>query len=166
MRLLSKTAFTLIELVMVIVIIGLLAAIIVPRFTKQRDKAAFNATLANFLTLKQAIELYYIESGKAPIQENDLKELYEEGFLHNDKQYLRKIPLNMLNNPPANNVNANKESEMFSGWKYRCDVYVGGEELCLLDIQLSDDEVEKYLDMLIKLSTDYGPDFRVLDIKP
>jgi len=89
----AKKAFTLIELVMVIVIIGLLAAIIVPRFTAQRKEAALNATIANFLILKQAIEMYYIETGKAPEPsciENCLKELYEpeDGGRNTFEKYL------------------------------------------------------------------------------
>ena len=64
--------FTLIEMVMVLVIIGILAAIIVPQFNVQMDAARQAQTQANLSTLRSAIALYYKLSGYYPAQLSDL----------------------------------------------------------------------------------------------
>jgi len=63
----NRKAFTLIELVMVLVIIGLLAAIIIPRFSTYRLTASLTATHANLHIIKKALKLYYIENGELPL---------------------------------------------------------------------------------------------------
>ena len=53
-----KRGFTLVEIVLVIVLIGILAAIIVPKFAGQTGKAKIAATKANIESLRSAIRLY------------------------------------------------------------------------------------------------------------
>jgi type II secretion system protein G len=55
----GKGAFTLIELVMVIVVIGVLASIIIPKFVSQVTQAQIASTKANLQALRSAVELYY-----------------------------------------------------------------------------------------------------------
>lgn len=62
----SNQSFTLVELVMVMVIVGLLAAIIIPNFTGQKDQAAIATTKANLENLRTAIALYYAQEGTYP----------------------------------------------------------------------------------------------------
>ena len=57
-RELRKRGFTLVEIVLVIVLIGILAAIVVPKFTGQSDKAKIAATKANIESIRSAIRLY------------------------------------------------------------------------------------------------------------
>ena len=59
-------AFSLVELVIVIVIIGLLAAIAVPRFQQGASGADSAALTSNLRTLREALELYKVEHGKYP----------------------------------------------------------------------------------------------------
>lgn len=54
--------FTLIELMIVIAIIGILAAIAVPNFTQARKKAKLKACVANMSTMDSALEQYMMEN--------------------------------------------------------------------------------------------------------
>ena len=56
-----KSAFTLVEIMIVVAIIGLLAAIAIPNFVKARTTAQTNACIANLKQIQGAIEL--IKSG-------------------------------------------------------------------------------------------------------
>ena len=54
-----RSGFTLIELLIVIVIIGILAAIAIPKFGKTREKAYFKAMQSDLRNLVASQELYY-----------------------------------------------------------------------------------------------------------
>ena len=54
-----RSGFTLIELLIVIVIIGILAAIAIPKFGKTREKAYFKAMMSDLRNLNAQQEIYY-----------------------------------------------------------------------------------------------------------
>ena len=54
-----RTGFTLIELLIVVVIIGILAAIAIPKFTSTREKAFLSAAKADLRNLASLQEVYY-----------------------------------------------------------------------------------------------------------
>ncbi len=54
-----RKGFTLIELLIVVVIIGILAAIAIPKFSKTREKAYFSAMKSDLKNLMSAEEIYY-----------------------------------------------------------------------------------------------------------
>jgi len=56
-----RQGFTLIELLIVIVIIGILAAIAIPKFSKTREKAFVKAMTSDLRNLATQEELYYNE---------------------------------------------------------------------------------------------------------
>jgi prepilin-type N-terminal cleavage/methylation domain-containing protein len=67
MKKLSKKGFTLIELMIVVAIIGILAAIAIPKFADLIEKSKEGATKGNIGSLKSAISIYYgNESGIWP----------------------------------------------------------------------------------------------------
>lgn len=60
----KKKGFTLIELIIVIAILGILAAIAIPRYNKSKEKATETAHKANIEMLKSAAQLRELDSGK------------------------------------------------------------------------------------------------------
>ena len=60
----SRNGFTLIELLMVVVIIGLLAAIAIPKFTNTKEKAYVAAMKTDLRNLATAEEAFFYDSSK------------------------------------------------------------------------------------------------------
>lgn len=73
--------FTLIELMIVIAIIGILAAIAVPNFNRARSQAKKKACVSNMKTIEGAVELYLMEKNVGNGQNVDIKTLKSEGYL-------------------------------------------------------------------------------------
>ena len=57
--------FTLVEIMIVVAIIGLLAAIAIPNFIKARETAEKNACIANLKQLQGAVQVWAIDTGAA-----------------------------------------------------------------------------------------------------
>ena len=62
----DKKGFTLIELMIVIAIIGILAAIAIPQFAKYRRKAYNSAALSDLKNVRTEIEAYYADHDSYP----------------------------------------------------------------------------------------------------
>jgi len=60
-----KAGFTLVEIMIVVAIIGLLAAIAIPNFVKARTTAQKNACIANLKQLDGAVQQWALENKKA-----------------------------------------------------------------------------------------------------
>lgn len=61
MRTQVKRAFTLIEILIVVVILGILAAIVIPQFTNASEEAALNSGRSQLQTVRSQIELYRVQ---------------------------------------------------------------------------------------------------------
>ena len=59
----SKSGFTLVEIMIVVVIIGLLAALAIPAFQKVRQSSQDKAVLNNARQLSAAADQFYLENG-------------------------------------------------------------------------------------------------------
>ena len=62
----SRKGLTLIELLIVVIILGALAAIAIPRITTSTTTAKSNACQTNVDTLNTAVEMYQIDTGAYP----------------------------------------------------------------------------------------------------
>ncbi|MFX0548753.1 type II secretion system protein [Hathewaya histolytica] len=62
----KKKGFTLIELIVVIAILGILAAILLPRFSGFTDSAREKTVTSEAKAIYTSLEAYYAENGKYP----------------------------------------------------------------------------------------------------
>jgi len=70
-----KSAFTLVEIMIVVAIIGLLAAIAIPNFVKARNTAQSNACINNMRQIDSAIQQWALEAGKKNTDAPDPNEI-------------------------------------------------------------------------------------------
>src|SRR4030095_5185244 len=71
----TQAGFTLIELMVVIVIIGVLAALIVPNVLDRADDARATAAKTDVNNLMQALKLYRLDNQRYPTTEQGLQAL-------------------------------------------------------------------------------------------
>lgn len=62
----SRRGLTLIELLIVVIILGALAAIAIPRITTSATTAKQNACNTNVDTLNTSVEMYHVDKGSYP----------------------------------------------------------------------------------------------------
>lgn len=74
----KRKGFTLVEIMAVIIIIGLLAAIGAMNFLGQTDKARVITTKANLKMLHHAVAQFKMDTGRYPTQEEGLNILIEK----------------------------------------------------------------------------------------
>jgi general secretion pathway protein G len=67
--------FTLIEIMVVITILGILAALIVPRVVGRTDDARIAAARQDIASIMQALKLYRLDNGRYPTTEQGLESL-------------------------------------------------------------------------------------------
>lgn len=68
----SSAGFTLIEILLVVVIIGVLAALGVPKLTGHMERARVNAAKSDISAISSAISMYELDNGKFPKNLQDL----------------------------------------------------------------------------------------------
>jgi general secretion pathway protein G len=88
--------FTLIELMVVLVIIGVLAALIVPNVLERAEDARVTAARTDVNNLMQALKLYKLDNQRYPTTEQGLQALITKPTTPpappNWKPYLEKLP--------------------------------------------------------------------------
>lgn len=92
----AQAGFTLIELMVVLVIIGVLAALIVPNVLERADDARVSAARADVNMLMQQLKLYRLDNQRYPTTEQGLQALVAKPTAGpippNWKTYLDKLP--------------------------------------------------------------------------
>ncbi|PIE60508.1 MAG: type II secretion system protein GspG [Desulfobulbus propionicus] len=73
----SPKGFTLIELMVVIVILGVLASLIVPRIMDKPEEARRTQAAIQIQSLEQALKFYKLDNGQYPTTEQGLQALVE-----------------------------------------------------------------------------------------
>ena len=92
----SARGFTLVEIMVVVVILGILAALIVPRVVGRTDEARTVAAKQDVAAIMQALKLYRLDNGRYPTTEQGLAALVTrpqgDPVPKNWQKYLDKIP--------------------------------------------------------------------------
>jgi len=92
----SARGFTLVEIMVVVVILGILAVLIVPRVVGRTDEARTVAAKQDVAAIMQALKLYRLDNGRYPTTEQGLAALVTkpqgEPVPKNWQKYLDKVP--------------------------------------------------------------------------
>lgn len=95
-RSIRARGFTLIEIMVVVVILGILAALVVPRIMSRPDEARAIAAKQDVGAIMQALQLYRLDNGRYPSTEQGLQALVVKPthgqIPTNWKSYLPKLP--------------------------------------------------------------------------
>ncbi len=87
-----QAGFTLIELLVVMVILGLLAALVVPNYIRQGEKSKWQAARAQVELMGAALDMFRLDIGRYPTSQEGLEALRERpsGLDRWDGPYLKK----------------------------------------------------------------------------
>ena len=126
----SNKGFTLIEIMIVIVIIGILATLVIPNIMGRPDEARAVSARADVSTIVQALKLYKLDNGRYPTTEQGLNALVTrptaEPAPRNWKNYLDKLPQDPWGAPYqySNPGTHNNEIDVYS---FGADGKLGGQ---------------------------------------
>ena len=94
----EQAGFTLVEIMVVVIIIGLLAGIVVPNVMDNLDKANVQKARADFSALQTALKLYRIDNFNYPTTEQGLEALVT-------KSSIAPVPRNFKSSGYIDNLN-------------------------------------------------------------
>jgi general secretion pathway protein G len=97
--------FTLIEILVVVVIIGILGAVIVPNLLGRPDQARITAAQSDLRNLANALDIYRLDNHQYPSTEQGLEALvrkpsgFPEPKNYNPDGYVKKLPTDPWGSP-------------------------------------------------------------------
>lgn len=95
----KRKGFTLVEVLVVVVILGLLAALVVPRVVGRGEEAKRTAASVQIREIEQALEMYRLDSSLYPTTAQGLEALVSKPSIHPEPRkyreggYIRKLPV-------------------------------------------------------------------------
>ena len=101
----KRKGFTLLEIMVVVIIIGLIAVIAVQNVLPQADRARITSTTADIRTLAAALDTYRLDNSFYPSTEQGLDALISQPSGNpparnwGPEPYLRKLPVDAWGNP-------------------------------------------------------------------
>ena len=101
----TMSGFTLIEILIVVVILGILGAVVVPNILSRPDTARVQAAQTDLRALSQTLEIYRLDNFQYPSSEQGLESLVDRpsGFPEpknwNPEGYLKKLPSDPWGSP-------------------------------------------------------------------
>ena len=100
-----QNGFTLIEIMIVVVILGILAAMVAPKILNRPDQAKKTVARSDIETVSQALELYRLDNGFYPSTDQGLEALFIKPNISpeprnwNPDGYLKRLPIDPWGNP-------------------------------------------------------------------
>jgi general secretion pathway protein G len=128
----NNRGFTLIEIMVVVVILGILAAIVVPRLLSRPDEAKVTKAKIDMKSIEEAIGLFKLDNGFYPSTDQGLQALVEKpstGRIPNKYAadgYLKKVPADPWGNDYVY-LSPGLRSQSFDLISYGADGQPGGE---------------------------------------
>jgi general secretion pathway protein G len=122
--------FTLIEIMVVVVIIGLLAAIVGPRLLGRVDEARVSAAEADLRSIETALDLYRLDNFRYPSSIEGLQALVTnpgEAAAPNWRQGLTELPMDPWGRPYEYRNPAQRSGREYDLFTYGRDGAEGGE---------------------------------------
>ncbi|SRR6056297_1591098 len=105
MRKLSNSGFSLVEILVVLVIMGLLISIVAPTVLNQADEARVSKAKADFKNIETALKMYKLDNYVYPTTEQGLQALVEPSSLDPEPRnfreggYLEELPVDPWGRP-------------------------------------------------------------------
>lgn len=91
-----QKGFSLIEIMVVVVILGILASIVVPKIISRPDEARAVKAKQDVLAIQNALELYKLDNGNYPVTDQGIQALTvkpsSNPIPRDWKQYLKSVP--------------------------------------------------------------------------
>ena len=128
----SQRGFTLIEIMVVVVIIGVLGAIVVPQFMSRPDQAKVTAARTDIQAIATALEMYRLDTFNYPSTQQGLEALTKQPASTpvaknwNPQGYLKNMPLDPWGTP-YQYLNPGTHSAGYDLFSLGSDGVAGGE---------------------------------------
>ena len=129
----SQRGFTLIEIMVVVVIIGVLGAIVVPQFMSRPDLAKVTAARTDIQAISTALEMYRLDTLNYPSTQQGLESLTKRpagtpvAKNWNPQGYLKSLPVDPWGTP-YQYLNPGTRSAGYDLYSLGSDGVPGGEE--------------------------------------
>ena len=124
-------AFTLIEIMVVVVILGVLAATIIPQFTNTTQDAKISAARSTVAELQGAVERFYIHMDRYPTTEEGLQVLVTAPAGEEQKwrgPYIQLLRVDPWGNPYKYHFPSTHRASGYDLWSMAADGVDGGEK--------------------------------------
>ncbi len=107
--------FTLVEILIVVVILGILAAIVIPQFTRASETARASSLQSQLQTIRSQLELYQVQhNGVYPTLTTNWDDLTTAGA-DGYGPYLQKAPVNPFTDGTGVNTDASESWQYIQG---------------------------------------------------